>query len=239
WPGRMVRTVGTDPGSTAQGLQSSVTAACSVLLVYSLTIIMPRYAPVVCPGLCPRKRWGARDVLLVLDRFPHPARQAGHVDVADPEVGDGVDDGVDEGGGATHAAALPDALAPDRVVGRGGDDLVQLEVRGLPCGRDHVVHVVGPDAVALGVERDHLVVRHGEGLGETAVQLALDDHRVDPDATVVDTDELEDVPLARLRVDLHRRDVDVERPGRVGRVVVGVVLETRLETVGHVGVGGE
>jgi len=38
-----------------------------------------------------------------------------------------------------------------------------------------------------------------KAFGETAVQLALDDHRVDSHATVVDADELEDVPLARLR----------------------------------------
>src|SRR5260370_29443808 len=97
-------------------------------------------------------------VLALRDGLPDPVRQAGHVDVADPEVGDGVDDGVHEGGRATHGAALPDALAPDRVVGRRGDHLVEVEVRDLPCDRDHVVHVVAPDAVALGVEGEHLVV---------------------------------------------------------------------------------
>ena len=90
----------------------------------------------------------------------------------------------------------------------------------------------------LGVERDELHVRHRVGLGEAAHDLALDDHRVDPHAAVVDRDDPEHVPHAGLRVDLDRGDVAGERPGQVGRVVVGVVLEAGLHAVGHVGVRG-
>src|SRR3989441_5005499 len=45
----MARPVGTDPGSTATGLQSSLTAACSVLIVQCLTTHY-QYAPAYVPG---------------------------------------------------------------------------------------------------------------------------------------------------------------------------------------------
>src|SRR5205823_6667713 len=152
-------------------------------------------------------------------------------------VGDCVHDGVHEGGGTADGGALPDALGADRVVRAGGDDLVQLPLRHLPGGGNEVVHVVGADAVAGAVEGDELHVRHGIGLGEAAHDLAFHDHGVDAHAAVVDGDELEDLPHAGVGIDLDHGDVTGEGPRHVGRVVVGVVLQPRLQPVGHVGVG--
>ena len=121
---------------------------------------------------------------------------------------------------------------------RGHDLAVQFEARRFPRGRDQVVHVVGPDAVALGVERDELHAGHGEGLGEAAHDLPLDDHRVDPHPAVVHRDHVQHVPDPGFGVDLDGDDVAGERPGEVGRVVVGVVLQARLHAVRHVAVGG-
>src|SRR5581483_75572 len=97
----------------------------------------------------PRQRREPGNVLPGVDGLPHPAGEHRHVDVADPEVGDGVDDGVDEGGRAADAGALADPLGPDRVVGTGGDDLVELPVGRLPGRGQEVVHVVGADAVPV------------------------------------------------------------------------------------------
>src|SRR5688572_1611556 len=106
----------------------------------------------------------AGDVALLGDRLPHSSGEHRHVDVPDTEVGDGVDDGVHEGGRAAHAGALADALGADGVVGTGSDDLVQLPLGSFPGGGQQVVHVVGADAVTARVEGDELHVRHGEGL---------------------------------------------------------------------------
>ena len=88
--------------------------------------------------------------------------------------------------GEPTVADSPTPLAPIGWCGDGVHRLEQLERRRLPRGRDQVVHEVGADAVAVLVEGDPLHRRHREALGEAAVDLALDDHRVDPHAAVVD-----------------------------------------------------
>ncbi len=55
--------------------------------------------------------------------------------------------------------------------------------------------------------------RLAEALGDAAVHLALDDHRVDDVAEVVDGDELLDLHLAGVGVDLDLADVAC-RPDR-------------------------
>ncbi|MEA3192053.1 MAG: aerobic carbon-monoxide dehydrogenase large subunit, partial [Betaproteobacteria bacterium] len=63
----------------------------------------------------------------------------------------------------------------------------------------------------------------------TAVDLALDDHRVDDVAEVVDGGPLGDRHDAGLGVDLDLADVDAGREGEVRRVVEGALLQPRLE----------
>src|ERR1700733_9939325 len=110
--------------------------------------------------------------------------------------------------GPPTAAHSPIPLAPIGWCGHG--------VTTSLCSSKPVVHVVGADAVAVGVERDELHAGHGVGLGQAAHDLALDDHRVDPDPAVVDRDHPQHVPDAGLRVDLDGDDVDGKRPGEVG-----------------------
>ena len=86
-----------------------------------------------------------------------------------------------------------------------------------------------------------LVERAADALGHSAVDLALDDHRVDQRAAVVDDAVAQDLDLGRLRVGLDDDGVHAvgeRRPGR--RVVVGALQPGRLPR-GHrrlVGVGG-
>ena len=193
-----------------------------------------------------RRRFGHQESVLIGgapdtswplgDGLVDPVGQQRHVDVADPRPLQSIHHGVHERRRAAHRGALADALGADRVVRARGDDLVQLVARRLPGGGQQVVHEVGADAVAVLVEGDELHRRHGVGLGQATHDLALDDHRVDPYPAVVDGDEVEHVPHAGHGVDLDGADVAGERPGQVGRVVVGVGLEARLEAVGHVGV---
>ena len=92
--------------------------------------------------------------------------------------------------------------------------------------------------VAVGVVDGLLEQRLGEALDDAAVDLALDDERVDLVAAVVDRDVLQHVDAAGLLVDLDDADVGAERPREVGRVVGDLGLEVRLHAVGQV-VGGE
>ena len=73
--------------------------------------------------------------------------------------------------------------------------------------------------------------RLAEALRDAAVHLALDDHRVDDVAEVVDRGEALDRRLAGLRVDLDFADVAARRVGEVGRVVERVLVQARLQLV--------
>ena len=69
------------------------------------------------------------------------------------------------------------------------------------------------------VEGDQLHQRHPDAVGEAAVDLALDDHRVDARAAVVDRDEAPHRDLAGARIDVDDADVGAERERQVRRVV--------------------
>ena len=89
------------------------------------------------------------------------------------------------------------------------------------------------------VERDQLHRRDAVALGEPAVDLALDDHRVDPHAAVVDGDHPPHLPHAGVGVDLdrHRRTSRTGTSGSAGRS--SNALEPGLHPVGEVRVRGE
>ena len=76
---------------------------------------------------------------------------------------------------------------------------------------------------------DQLHQRHADAVGQAAVHLALDDHRVDPHAAVVHRQEAPHGDLAGPGVDVHHADVRAEREGEVGRVVDDLRVEAALE----------
>ena len=172
-------------------------------------------------------RLHAPPALRRLDRLPDLGARKRHVDVLHAERLQRVDHRVDVRGGRADRGRLADALGADRVVRRRRHRLAQLEPRRLDRGRQQVVHEVRADAVAVLVERDQLHRRRAVALGEPAVDLALDDHRVDAHAAVVDRDHALDLPLAGLGVDLDRDRVRAERERQVRRVVVVVAFEAR------------
>ncbi len=73
-----------------------------------------------------------------------------------------------------------------------------------------------------------------DALHEPAVHLALDDQRVDDLADVVDAHVLAHLGRAGLGVDLHGAQVGAVREREVDRVVGGVGVDARLDTVGQV-----
>src|SRR5829696_2907105 len=65
------------------------------------------------------------------------------------------------------------------------------------------------------------------------MDLAVDDHRVDPHAAVVDRDEAPDGDVGRVWIDVHHGDVGPVRVGEVRRVVDHLGVEPALHALGH------
>mmetsp|Transcript_1089 Transcript_1089/g.2920 ORF Transcript_1089/g.2920 Transcript_1089/m.2920 type:complete len:772 (+) Transcript_1089:648-2963(+) len=116
------------------------------------------------------------------------------------------------------------------MVRRGRYRVVGLPMRGFDGGGQVVVHQRVAQQVALCVEGHLLAHGHRESFGQAAVDLALDDHRVDAGAAVVQRVEAADLGLAGAPVDVDHAQVDAEGEGEVGRVVVVNGLQARLQS---------
>ena len=71
--------------------------------------------------------------------------------------------------------------------------------------------------------------RLADALRDAAMHLALDDHRIDDGAEVVDRGPADDLGLAGVGIDLDLADVAAGREGEVGRIVERALLQARLE----------
>src|SRR5258708_5328726 len=83
----------------------------------------------------------------------------------------------------------PEALGADRMMRRRGHRLARLPGRCLDRRREEIVHEGPSEIVAVLVVGDLLVQGRREAHRQTAVDLAVDDHRVDDVAAIVDRDE--------------------------------------------------
>src|SRR5215475_1063218 len=150
-----------------------------------------------------------------LDRPPDLLGGGRHREVGDAERGQRVDDRVDHRGRDADRATLSDALDAERVVGARRDVVADLEVRQVGRARHAVIHERAVGQLALGVVADLLVERLADALGEAAVGLAVDDHRVDDGADVVGDRDVDHVGDAGLRVDLDLDQVAAAREREV------------------------
>ena len=112
--------------------------------------------------------------------------------------------------------ASPTPLAPSGLTGVGVTVLSQLEAREVGRARHRVVHERAGDELAVLVVDDLFDHRLADALRQAAVNLALDDQRVDQVAGIVHGDQLQQLRLAGLAIDLEHRDVAAERVGVVG-----------------------
>ena len=123
-----------------------------------------------------------------------------------------VEHGVDHRRRRADRAGLAAALGAQRVVGAGRADGVELEVRQVVGPRHGVVHEgAGRAAGRFLVVHAVLHQRLADALRDAAVHLALDDHRVDDGAEVVDRGEAVDATSPVRRVDLDLADVGAGR----------------------------
>src|SRR5579885_1572867 len=176
---------------------------------------------------------------LLLQDIPYFPGGDGNIDVAHANVGEGVDDGVDDGLWRADGRRFTDAFGADGVVRRGCDRAVGLPGGRLHRGGDQVVLEVDAERVAVLVIGDFLEHGGGESLRQAPVNLPFNHHRVDDGAAVINGQEATDMHLAGTPVDIDDADVAAEGVGQVGRVVVVDGFQTRLQIGRAVGVGGE
>src|SRR5438067_102906 len=149
-------------------------------------------------------------------------------------MGDRIDHGIDERRGRTHRGRLANAFGAYRMVRRRCDSLIGLEVGRLPTRWQEVIGEVRAEAVALLVEGDELHERDAKALGKAAMDLTLDEPRIDPYTTVVDSNHAPYFRLPRAAIDIDHHQIGAERIGKVGRVVICDALESSLHAIGQV-----
>ena len=125
----------------------------------------------------------------------------------DPERAQRVHHRVRNRGSRTGRPTFPDAFDAHRVVGTGRDSSLGFEHRQVGGGGEEVGREVAGQQLPVLVVDDAFVERLGEPLRDRAVHLAVDDHRIDHRAAVVDRDVTEDGDRTGLPVDVDLREV--------------------------------
>src|SRR5262249_6609331 len=112
--------------------------------------------------------------LRALDRAPHGLGRVGHVEMADAERAQRVDDGVRDRRGAGDRAGLTHPLYADRVDRRRRDRLVELDLREVRRPWQRVVEHGARQELALVVVDRALPQRLADALGDATVELPID-----------------------------------------------------------------
>src|SRR5262249_34454122 len=167
-------------------------------------------------------------------RLPMPPPQLlagkGHIEVGDAEGGERIEHRADHRRGRADGTRLPAALGAERIVGA-RLALVALgdEQRQIVRARHRIVHERAADELAAAVVGARLERRLADALGDAAVDLALDDHRIDDGADVVDAPEPDDLDAAGVRIDLELADMRAIAEGEAGRIVDRGLLQAGLD----------
>ncbi len=145
-------------------------------------------------------------------------------------------------GGAPLVPHSPTPLTPKRIERIGCDGFTEGHRRHVAGAHDGVIHErVGLHLAVVAVE--HLLAQgFAQTLGDAAVDLSFDDHRVDDHAAVVDHDQFFQVKLAGVAVDADQRDVGAEAPGFALGIEESGFLQADLHALRHsaaVGGGGD
>src|SRR5262249_8939322 len=132
--------------------------------------------------------------------------------------------------GGADRTRLPAALGAERIV-RAGLALVAFgdEQRQIVGAGHRVVHERAADELAAPVVGATLEQRLADALGEAAVDLALDDHRIDDGADVVAAPETDDLDAAGVRIDLELADMRPVAEGEARRIVDRGLLQAGLD----------
>ena len=151
---------------------------------------------------------------MLSDGTPHTLGCDGHLQMGDAEIGQRVDDGIDDDAERRGNAAFAAAAKPQRV-GRGRDFADRGRKAWQVGGSRHCIIHERPreELAALGVVEALLEQRLAGALGDPAMGLTMQDERVDGAADIVDGGVADDLDGPGLWVDLDFADMKPVREG--------------------------
>ena len=131
-----------------------------------------------------------------------------HFDVAHPEFGKRIDDRVDHDSKGGRRAAFSAGAHPESIGRRRHFAECRRERRKCVGSRHRIIHEAGREQLA----RPRIVVaifeqRLAGALGDAAMRLAMQDHRVDRAPDVVDSGVADDIDSTGFRIDLDLADL--------------------------------
>src|SRR5580704_1736306 len=147
----------------------------------------------------------------------------------DAERSQGVADGVGDSGRRGDGAALADPLHAERVERRRRVLVEDAHCRDVAGGRQRVIHQRAAQQLAVRIIGDRLAQDAAKPLSGAAHDLALDQHRVDDDTTIMRNGVLLDTHTAGAAVDIDNRDVHGVAPGDRLRLPVIGLLEAGID----------
>src|ERR1700730_10755001 len=151
----------------------------------------------------------------------------------------GIDHSVHKGGGRADIRRFADSFSSKRVMRRWCTGLVGLPIRSLDRGRNQIIHEGASLYVAILVVGNFLHKRDRQAFGQTAMDLTLDNHRVDNVSAVINGHEAPNFHFTCSLVDVDHTDVGAERKCQVWRIIIMHGFQTGLETWWEVRVRGK
>ena len=127
---------------------------------------------------------------------------------------EGVRHRVGDGGRREHGAAVAHALGAQRVHRRRRNNMADHHLRHLGGGRTEIVGKGSGQELSLLIVGELFHQRGTEAVREAAVDLALDDERIELRADVVDGHIFVDLDRPGILINLDRCEVDDKAEGR-------------------------
>src|SRR6185369_12534421 len=115
---------------------------------------------------------------------------------------------------------LTDTFRTERMMRRRRDSLVSFPVWRLDRRRQQVIHKAALQNITAFVVLNLLVKRRPEPHRQPAMNLSLDDHRIDDVPTIIDRHKPAYLDLARALVDVYDADVTAERIREIRWIVI-------------------
>ena len=129
-----------------------------------------------------------------------PMRRHRYLGDHDAEGREGVRRGIRDRGRRADRAALADPLLAEFAIGRRGLHVLDADIRHLGRARQQIIGERRGERLAILIERHLLIERRADALRRAAIDLTVDDHRVDQHAAVLDDDVVEDLDRAELGI---------------------------------------
>src|SRR5262245_13322096 len=174
-----------------------------------------------------RPTLSTRFLLRLPNLLPHLLGCERHVEIGDAERRDRIERRADHRRGRADGTRFPAALGAKRDVGAGlAFVALSDERREIVRARHRVSHERPADGLATASIGATLQQRLAHALGKAAMDLGLDDHRINDGADVVDAPETDDLDAACLRIDFKLADMRPITEGEARRIVYRGLLQS-------------